>query len=196
MSKKHPNNAGIAYYSSYNNYDPNRLLLFIEDVDQFLDKDIHVRTEGGIFNIYCNDAKLFKRMCKKLDYWITEVFEPANDAEYQFMLDNGRKKVICNHLPFQKYQYRVYIKEKISLDIREKLWNWMAKYDGKYRVPVRVATWLMGTKQWVASPSIYVEDGPALSMFLLFLGDRASKVEEFVPRSVINTLSEEQPCLV
>lgn len=196
MSKKHPNNAGIAYYSSYNNYDPDRLLLFIEDVDQFLDKNIHVRTEGGIFSIYCDDAALFKRMCKKLDYWITEVFEPANDAEYQFMLDNGRKKVLCNHLPFQKYQYRVYIKEKISLDIREKLWNWMSKYNGKFRVPVRVATWLMGTKQWVTGPSIYIEDGPALSMLLLFLGDRASKVEEFVTRSSINTLTEEEPCQV
>lgn len=196
MSKKHPNNAGIAYYSSYNNYDPNRLLLFIEDVDQFLDKDIHVRTEGGIFTIYCNDAKLFKRMCKKLEYWIQEVFEPANDLEYQFMLDNGRKKVICNHLPFQKYQFRIHIKEKLSADVREKLWNWMSKYNGKMRTPVRVANWLMGFKQWVTSPSVYVEDGPTLSMILLFLGDRVSFVEEYVPRSMINTLSEEQQCQV
>jgi hypothetical protein len=135
-------------------------------------------------------------MCKKLEVWITDVFEPANDAEYEFMLDNGHKKVLCNHLPHQRYQYRVYIKEKISIDIKTKLWDWMAKYDGKFRVPHRVAMWLTSQKQWVSGPNIYVEDGPTLSMLLLFLGDRVSKVEEFVPRDMINIKSKEQACLV
>lgn len=191
MTKKQ--SSGIYMRSDY---DPVKLLEFVRDVSQFLDKDIHVRTEAGIFSIYCNDRKLFKQMIKKLSPWISEVFEPANDAEYQFMLDNGRKKVLCNHLPFQRYQYRVYVKERMDIGIREKLWSWMAKYDGKMRSPVRVAMWLMGEKSWVTNPSIYVEDGPTLSMFLLFLGDRVSYVEEFVPRSVINIQSKETTCLV
>lgn len=183
-------------HSMIRDFDHDRLLSFLQDVEVFLDKDIHIRTEGGIFSIYCNDVKLFNQMSNKLSHWITDTFEPANDAEYKFIVDNGHKKLLCNRLPFQKYQYRVYIKEKISLDIRERLWVWMSKYNGKMRTPVRVATWLMGRKQWVTNPNIYVQDGPTLSMFLLFLGDRVSKVEEFVPRSVINTLSEEQPCQV
>ena len=113
-----------------------------------------------------------------------------------FIEENGHRKVICNHLPFKRYQYKVYIKEKISADIREKLWVWIAKYDGKFRAPVRVAMWLMGQKQWCTNPHVYVENGPTLSMFLLFLGDRVSKVEEFVPRDMINIKSKEEKCLV
>jgi len=177
-------------------FDADKLMAFISDVDIFLDKDIKVRTEGGIFSIYCNDEKLFNSMLKKLDHWITEIHVPANDAEQAFIEANGHRKIICNHLPFHKYQYKVFIKEKISLDTREKVWTWMAKYNGKFRTPVRVATWMMGHKQWCTNPHIYTEDGPSLSMLLLFLGDRVSKVEEFVPRSVINIISEEQPCPV
>lgn len=177
-------------------FDPDKLLAFIQDVEVFLDKDIHIRTEGSIFSIYCNDTQLFDKMCKQLSFWIHETFEPANDLEYQFMLDNGHKKVICNHLPFQKYQYRVFLKEKMPLEFRERFWTWMSKYNGKLHSPLRVGFWLMGKKQWVTNPNIYVQDGPTLSMSLLFLGDKVSKVEEFVPRSMINTLSEEQPCQV
>jgi hypothetical protein len=72
----------------------------------------------------------------------------------------------------------------------------MAKYDGKFRVPYRVAMWMTGCKQWVSGPSIYAENGPALSMLLLFLGDRVSKVEEFVPRDMINIQSKEEKCPV
>ena len=171
----------------WSGYNPMKLLEFVQDVSQFLDKDIQVRTDGGTFTIYCNDSKLFKQMIKKLSPWISEIFEPANDAEYRFMLDNDHKKVLCNHLPFQRYQYRVYVKERMDINIREKLWSWMTKYNGKMRSPVRVTKWLMGEKSWVTRPSIHVEDGPTLSMLLLFLGDRVSKIEEFVPRSLINT---------
>lgn len=196
LHRKQTGSTAHTYASSYSNYDPDRLLAFINDVDPFLDKDIHVRTEGSIFSIYCSDSALFESMCKKLDYWILEVFEPASDAEYQFMLDNGHKKVLCNHLPYNLYKYRVYIKEKINIDTREKLWAWMSKYNGKMRASNRVEVWLRGEKAWAMSPNIYVQDAPTLSMFLMFLGDRVSRVEEFIPRSVINTLSEEQSCQV
>jgi hypothetical protein len=179
-----------------NDFDPTKLLSFINDIEGYLDKDIQIRTEGSIFSIYCSDEALFNKMIKKLDFWITEVHVPANDQEQSFIEENGHKKILCNHLPFQKYQYRVHLKEKISVDIRDKLWNWMAKYDGKFRTPIRVANWLMSRKQWVTSPSIYVQDSPTLSMLLLFLGDRISKVEEFVPRDMINIKSKEQTCLV
>lgn len=177
-------------------FEPEELLDFLQAVEIYLDKDIHIRAEGRIFSIYCNDEGLFKKICKRMDRWVQAVFEPANDAEFQFMQDNGHKKIICNHLPFQRYQYRVHFKERMPLDFREKLWAWIIKYDGKMRVPIRVENWLKGSKQWVTAPNVYVEDGPMLSMMLLFLGDRLSKVEEFVPRSVINIQSKEIPCPV
>jgi hypothetical protein len=181
-------------FTTNNHFDPDKLLMFINDVEDYLNKDIQTRTEGSIFNIYCSDEKLFKQMIKKLEFWITEVHVPANDQEQSFIEENGHKKILCNHLPFQRYQYKVHLKEKISADVRDKLWNWMAKYDGKFRTPLRVASWLMSRKQWVTSPSIYVQDGPTLSMLLLFLGERISKVEEFIPRSVINIQSKEITC--
>lgn len=174
--------------------DPVKLLEFINDVDQFLDKDIFVRTEGSGFSIYCNDYPLFTTICRKMSHWIKAVYEPSNDAEHQFMQDNGHKKVLCNHLPFDRYQYRVYLKEQINLETRERLWTWINKYDGQIRIPTRVANWLKGIKSWATNPSFYAENSAMISMILLFLGDRVSKVEEFVPRSMINTQSKETTC--
>jgi hypothetical protein len=177
-------------------YDPDTLLLFVQDVEKYLNKDIYIRSEGRIFSIYCNDKALFDRMTRTLEGWIEAVYEPATGAEYQFMLDNGSKKVICNHLPFKRYQYRVYIKERIDAGLREKLWQWMDKYDGKFHTSATLDRWLLGKQLWITNPAIYVEDGPSLSMLLLFLGERVSRLEEFVPRSRINNQSKETTCLV
>lgn len=175
--------------------DPTRLLSFLNDVEVFLDKDISIRCEGSIFSIYCKDEALFNQMCNKLSTWITEVHVPANDAEQAFMIENEHKKVLCNHLPFETYHYRVHVKSTIAANVRENFYKWMQNYDGKIQAPKRVADWLSCKKQWVVNPSIYVKDAPTLSMIGLFFGDRVSRVEEFVPRSLINmTKDQEQTC--
>ncbi len=175
--------------------DPTRLMSFLNDVEIFLDKDISVRCEGSIFSIYCKDETLFNQMCKRLSSWITEVHVPANDAEQAFMIENEHKKVLCNRLPFETYHYKVYIKATVPVNLRENFYKWMLNYQGKIQAPVRVGDWLSGRKMWVVNPSLYVKDAPTLSMVGMFLGDRISKVEEFVPRSLINmTKDQEQTC--
>ena len=179
-----------------NSFDPVLLKDFTNDVSNFLDQDINVRAEGSIFSIYCKDEQLFNRMCKKLDFWISEVFVPANDAEQTFLIDNKHKKIICNHLPYETYQYRVNLKSTMPNNIKEQFYRWILNYNGKIRAPMGTANWLNGKKHWVVNPTLYVKDGPTLSMVGLFLGERISSIQEFVPRSMINTISKEQPCPV
>jgi len=178
------------------NFNPSQLLDFTNDVEPFLSKDISVRAEGSIFSIYCSDEALFNSMCKKLKHWIECIYIPATDAEQTFLLDNKHKKIICNHLPFDTYHYRVNLKSTLSDNVRESFYKWMSNYDGKIQAPSSTLNWLSGTMRWAVNPNFYVKDGPTLAMVGLFLGDRISSVQEFVPRSMINTLSKEQPCPV
>jgi hypothetical protein len=81
-------------------------------------------------------------------------------------------------------------------NIKDKFYRWILNYNGKIRAPMGTANWLNGKKHWVVNPTLYVKDGPTLSMVGLFLGERISSIQEFVPRSMINTISKEQPCPV
>ena len=167
------------------------LLHFTNAIEPFLDKNITTRAESGIFSVYCADESLFNEICSALDRWIVSVYVPANDREQEFMLTNTRKKVLCNHLPFKTYQYKVYLKATMPANTKENFYSWISNYAGKIQAPNHTAQWLSGKKYWATCPAIYVKDSATLSMVGLFLGDRLSKVEEYVPRSMINILSKE-----
>ena len=171
--------------------DKPKLLAFLNAVEPFLDKEIGVRTESGIFGIYCKDKELFNNMCTTLSDWVTDIYVPANDVEQQFMLDFNHRKIICNHLPFKSYQYSVYIKSSMPAQSRESFHKWSLAYDGKIRKPRDSENWLSGKKHWSINPKLYVKDAATLTMVGLFLGNHLSRIEEFVPRTLINTLSKE-----
>lgn len=182
--------------NAWERFDPSLLHDFTNDFSYFLDQDIKIRAEGSIFSIYCKEEQLFDNMCRKLNFWIAEVFVPATSAEQTFLIDNNRKKIICNHLPFNNYQYRVNLKTVMPEKTKEQFYNWISNYAGKIQVPKGTLNWLNSKKHWVVNPSFYVKDGPTLSMVGLFLGDRISSIQEFVPRSMINIVSKEQSCPV
>lgn len=168
------------------------LLKFVQDIDPFLSRDLQVRAESGNFNIYCKDEILFNSMCKKLDHWITTSFAPANPVEHEFMLASTNKKVLCNHIPYHTYPFKVHLKTSIKDTVREQFFKWLQNYDGKILATDHTKDWLSGHKRWSQNPCIYVIDRPTLSMVGLFLGDRVSRVEEFIPRSSINISTDQE----
>jgi hypothetical protein len=177
------------------NVDKDKLLSFLKAIDPFLDKEIQVRVEGSNFSIYCKDEMLFNNMCKKLDHWIMMTFAPANTTEHEFMINSANKKVLCNHIPYHTYPLKVYLKTSIKENVREQFYKWIQNYNGKILATGHTKEWLIGRKKWSQNPCIYVVDRPTLSMVGLFLGDRVSKVEEFIPRSSINSSTDqEQTC--
>lgn len=177
-----------------NNVDKGQLLAFTGAVRPFLDKEIQIRVEGPTFNIYCKDKDLLQQLITELAQWVTKIYEPANDFEYAYLY-NSTKAVLCNHLPFKQYCFKVYIKSTTPVFVREQFKSWISHYDGKIRAPHHTQEWFKKGSGWGWIPTIYIKDKPTLSMVGLFLGSNIQKVEEFIPRSSINsTIVQEQTC--
>jgi hypothetical protein len=180
-------NGRLAVLSSSNGVNKSILLAFVKKIEKFYDKDLQFRAETNRFNIFCRDKVLLDKMINDLQAWVYCVTVPANDQEYEFLLENGHKKVICDDIPFKKYQYKMYIKESMLLDQREKFFNWISKYPDTIRVANATKKWLQGGRNWIQDPFIYVSDQKMMSMLLLYLGDHTKRINEFIPRSSINT---------
>ena len=181
-------------YGFWKGIDKARLLTFANAVEPFLDKEIQLRAEGSTLNIYCKDRVLFDQLIDQLSDWIETVFEPANNAEQEF-LNGSTKKVICNHIPFKTYPYKVYIKSTTPLNVRSSFETWIQHYEGKIKTPNHTQKWFIQGSGWGWIPTVYVKDSATLSMVGLFLGSNVQKVEEFIPRSSINsTINQEQLC--
>ena len=185
------NSKGVRFSSSI---DKVKLLKFLNAVDPFLDKEIQIRVEGGIFSIYCKDDTLFDRMSKELSSWISMIYTPATTEEADFMINATNKRVLCNNLPFDKYRYKVYIKQNMPVSARASFKTWSKHYTEKIKSTGAASNWFNGVNSY--NPLvIYVLDQPTLSMVGLFLGSNLSKVEEFIPRSSINSSTDqEQTC--
>jgi hypothetical protein len=167
--------------------DPQRL----EELSRFTeayavyDKKVKIRAERNIFDLYCDDSNLYQSILKDLGAWIKGVTEPSNQQELEFLTQNSHKKIVCNVLPHKSYQYRITISHKIDPGTREKFSTWVRNYDEKLKFPGNTVKWLSG--QWAWQPAIYVKDSSTLSMLGLFLGNNILKIEEFIPRSHINS---------
>ena len=110
------------------------------------------------------------------------------------MTNNSAKKVLCNHIPFNQYPYKVFIKYNMPVITRTAFKKWAENYNGKIKLVSATYNWLNGVDSY-NSLIIYVADKPTLSMVSMFLGNSIAKIEEFIPRSSINTsLEQEETC--
>jgi hypothetical protein len=177
--------------------DKDMLKSFAESMEPFIDRnDLQLRSEGNIFNIYCADKILFDQLCNKLKDFVRKIYEPGSDNELSYMIDNRAKKVLCNHIPFNRFNYKVFIKTGTPLGTREKFKTWIMKYKTA-QIPKNVEKWLSSGTAWGVMPFVYVEDSATLSMIGLFLGNHVLRIEQFIPRSSINIpIMQEEPCQV
>ena len=170
-----------------------RLRDFANDVEPFLREEIQLRCEGDHFNLFCKDLDLYKRLCRNLEQYITVAYEPSSEEELTFMINNGHKKVVCNQLPYETYQYRVFFKPGCDVNVKGNFESWISNYMDRVRIPAGTIKWF--STGWRPAPFMYVIDKATLSMIGLFMGSNIHKVEEFIPRSSINTcLNQEQVC--
>lgn len=163
---------------------------FRKAVNSFLKKDIKYRAEHNHFNIFCDDKALLKKISKKLEPWIQNIYGPQSDEELKYLKDNGHKKRVCDKFPFGKFEYRVYFKTNMPGTLKESFKNWIEKYNGKIRCSDSSKQWLSNEHRYHQSPFCYVEDGATLSMIGLFLANHIKITEQFVLRESINIPSE------
>lgn len=170
-------------------FDKKTLLHFISNIEPFLKlkDDLQIRAEGGRFNIFCKDIILLNNIHNALMPWVTSVYGPTSTEEYEFLMANGHKKILCDQLPKDKFQYRIYLKEEWARDNRKNFLDWANNYPAEINIAQSTFRWLEGSKNWVNSPFMYITDSKTLVMVGLHTSGYVKKIEEFVPRHMIPT---------
>jgi hypothetical protein len=159
---------------------------FVKEFKKFEDKEIQLRGEGSHFNIFLKDKALAENIIKDMKKWIVAVTEPGSEEEYEFLLGHN-KKVICDDFPKGKYRYKIYLRTGMKPEVKTRFKSWMVNYGDSFNIANNTELWLMNKKPYIQDPFFYVLDQHNLSMCGLYLGDNIKKVEEFIPRSRINT---------
>jgi hypothetical protein len=167
--------------------DGPELKKFVKAWTNFKGQDLQVRSEYTHFNVFCNDAGLVKKIKTTMKPWIVGITEPANKQEYEFLTSNSSKKVLCDNFPKGKYQYRIYLNTKMPFESRTKFYEWAIRYGDQFNISNTTINWLIGKKYYMQDPFFYIENGPLLTMIGLYLGNNLKRIEEFIPRSNINT---------
>jgi hypothetical protein len=183
-------NDTVGYGYRRETVDKPRLLNFLNNVEAYLDQeDVQVRSEHSTFNIYCKDTDLYNAILGKMSGYVSTVFEPSTVQEFEYMIQNSHKKILCNHLPYEKFKYRLYFRADCDSDVKRSFSSWLTNYMDKVKITNNTFKWF--SSGWRQSPYIYVMDQATLSMMGLFLGNNVQKVEEFIPRSSINIILDQ-----
>jgi hypothetical protein len=158
--------------------------------------DFQMRAEGQRLSIFLKDEKLFYQMEIDLARWVFETHAPGTREELNFLTTQTARKVMCNLLPYEKYKYRVNIKSTMDIDLRKNFLIWIKKYGDKVKIANVTEQWFgTGQSGYGWNPNMLVEDSSMLSMAGLFLGSNVRNIEEFVPRSSINiVLDQDNSC--
>ena len=182
-------NGVIRDWTTYNNSNVNRKIAeFKQLFSRFADRDLQLRKEGNFCSIFCNDSLLSQELIEVLGEFILEVYEPGSDKEKEFLLNHQARKIACDRLPYGKYQYKIHIKTKMKLENRMNFLKWLDRYTtDKITIAKSTSRWLSGYNVWTQTPFLYVSDGPMLSLTCLYLGENLKLIEEYVPRSSINS---------
>jgi len=164
--------------------DADKFLKFVNSVEPFLDRkeEVQIRVESSHFNLFCKDINVLEEIDDALDQWIRKISGPTTQEELEFLLSNGHKKILCDTYPKDMYKYRVFFKNKFSLDKRLAFLTWADKYGNKLIISGNSRKWLSGKSYWVDNSFMYVIDDKMMSMLGLYLSGYIKKIEEFILR--------------
>jgi hypothetical protein len=183
-----PANSDRFKYWNNANIDKAQLSKFIEVVVPYIEnKEVGIRVEGANFNLFCKDQIILEDITTNLAPWIKKISGPETQEEYDYLIANGHKKILCDHLPKEKYRYRVYIKTSYPEDKRVNFLNWAVRFPDKIEIAGSTKKWLEGNQRWAMDPFIYVGDEKTLSIIGLQLSGYVRKVEEFILRDTVLT---------
>lgn len=175
--------ARLSYEKEINKPD---LLAFLEAVTPFVkNENVQIRVESNAFNLFCKDPSVLKEIDSRLQKWIRRIEGPTTQEEYDFLLENGYKKILVDKLPKDTYQYKIYFKPSYSLENRYNFLTWSKKYGNKVNISTCTERWFHGYRNWMQAPFMYVIDTQMLSMVGLFASGYVKKIEEFIPRNTI-----------
>ena len=139
-------------------------------VDTLLGKDSRLwakRIEHKTIDIYTNDKEFYEELSAKFKDIIEQRYEP--DEIYVNLLDNP-KAIVCDKLPHNKYNFRVYLQpHKLAgdLEAKQKFIDWMVLQHPKITCTTAVQNWFIKTDWNWDRRYVLVEDEGTLLMMKL-----------------------------
>jgi hypothetical protein len=168
------------------NIDKAQLSKFIDAVVPYIkNKEVGIRVEGAHFNLFCKEYLILEDINTQLGPWIKKISGPTTQEEYDFLMSNGHKKILCDRLPKEKFRFRVYIKATYPQDKRCNFLTWIDRFPDTIEISSSTRKWLEGKQVWALNPFLYIKEEKTLSIIGLQLSGYARKVEEFVPRNTV-----------
>jgi len=164
-SKNIDNLGGSIYYLRYARINKKE----IQNICKLLhgqDEDHGQRIEGNILDLYTNDKKFFDRLKKEFSNSIRTYSEPdVNEIEAL----NEPNLILCNKLPHNKYQIKVFLKPHLikSMDEKENILNWLESQKPKVTLTNSVRMWFKHCCLNWDRRYILVEDEKTLLMLKL-----------------------------
>ena len=175
------------YRPNYSEYEKKTLLSFISEFEKINLEKIKCRAEWNTLNFYTDNVQDYEFIKKTLRQWVVKVTEPASQEELELLTSSNVKSVLCNKLPYEKFQYRVIIKTGMPVNNRQKFLEWLNNFSESIRATEKTIQWLLGEYRYLQDPYIYVESTKQLTFVKLFLGQYVSRCEEYVVRDTQNT---------
>jgi hypothetical protein len=133
-----------------------------------------------MMDIYTNDREFYEELSTKFKDAIVQRFEP--DEIYVDLLDNP-KTIICDKLPHNKYNFRVYLlphKLAGDRDAKQKFIDWLIAQSPKITCTPAVQQWFLKTDWNWDRRYVLVEDEGTLLMMKLRNSDVVGTVYNYV----------------
>jgi hypothetical protein len=164
------------------------LLNYVNLIEPYINRGIKIRAEYDTVNIFTKDYTLYQEIQNCLMSFVINVTEPDNADELKTLLDSN-KLVICDRYPHNDYQYKLYFKHNMPINVRTTFYNWVKKYqNNQIYINKGTENYLVQDKNAWGEHYLYLKDKKMITLVLMAAQGYIRKTEEFVLRSSINTI--------
>ena len=171
-----------------NKHEFEKSLKFYNFLESHINDDIKTRFECNSATIYVKNYDLYTTLFNELEFdFDFVVYGPANQSELDF-LSNDNNVIICNHLPFHRYRYKILFKE-IPPENRISIATWLSKYkDDLIRVPKGFMYYLNRPSICWGTHYIYAIDQNMATLVTLASAGSVKRIQKYSIRDEINNM--------
>lgn len=148
-------------------------------LNAFDSKSFGKRLEGNYIDLYTNNFNLYDQLGKEFTEYVKYRAQPKQGTENTIL--NSNKKIYVNELPYNKYQYRVYLHpHKLDASSRKSVADWLSKQVPNVTFTESVYRWLVVTSENYDRRYIQVADDNTLLMLQLRAPNLIGKVFKYI----------------
>ncbi len=157
----------------------------------------YINDENAIYSasydrviVYFSDNTLLEKFETNMSDYIKEVWKPA-DTDISNYLENNVNVVVCNKLPFNQFQCKVYLKHMLPASVKENLYNWYLNSVeiGNVKMSKSLELYISNNKNYMSTNYFYIKNEDDILLVTMLLDKFISKVEKYKIENNIKELN-------